>query len=139
MVSIGNHQIYPYTYVEEYNLVPTSANADRQLARAPWPLGMYFELLAVRITSQADVSGGQVVMWDQDLSNTTPTTRGSAGGSQVAIFGTNATSTGASGVSATTIAFGGPSGGPTPRFYGGIALQATRLNTHISAEVRIMR
>lgn len=115
--------------------MPTSANADRQLMRASWPINMYAELESIRITNSVG-SGGQVILWDQDLSNTTPTSRGSAGG-YLAIFGVNAA--GASAVASTTVEYGGAGHAPNPIFYAGIALQASLLNGHISALVRHRR
>lgn len=130
---MGNEFI-PYTFTKTYKLEPTSAGQDRQLMRASWPLGMYAELEAITITGQI-ASAGQVVLWDQDLTNSTPTTRGSAGGA-LAIFGASAGA--ASGVGATTVEYGGD-GRPKPKFYAGIATQASMLNVHISALVRHRR
>ena len=127
----SNEAVYPFSYLDTVNLVVTSANSDRQLYRAPWPLDMYVELLDVRVTNSLG-SGGQIVMWDQDLSNTTPTTVGSAG-QALAIFGVGGAAM--SGVASATITY---EPGPTPRFYGGIAMQASALNAQISATVRIM-
>lgn len=130
---MGNEFI-PYTYTKTYQTTPTSAGADRQLMRASWPIGMWAELESITITSQI-ASGGQVVLWDQDLSNTTPTSRGSAGGA-LAIFGAPAGAVSA--VSATTTQFGGD-GRPKPKAYAGFAFQATQLNLHISALIRHRR
>ena len=115
--------------------MPTSGNADRQLMRAPWPIGMYAELEAITVTGQI-ATGGQVILWDQDLSNTTPTTRGSAGGA-LAIFGV--TAAGSSGVASTTVQYGAAGHQPNPKFFAGIACQASILNAHISALVRLRR
>jgi len=129
---VNNHDILPYSWTEEYSLIFTSASADRQIMRCSWPLNISAKLLSARVTqTTGDASGGQVILWDQDLSNVTPATRGSAGG-YLAIFGVVGT-VGASGVAATTIEYG--NGGPTPDFDAGIAAQATRLNMHISVEV----
>lgn len=128
-----NNEFVPYSWTQEYNLTVTSANSNQQLMRASWPLNLTAKLLSIRITNTTgDASGGQVVLWDQDLSNTTPATRGSAGGF-LAIFGVGAA--GASGVAATTIEYGREGGGTTPDFNAGIAVQASRLNTHISIQV----
>lgn len=129
----NNHSFVPYSWTQEYNLSVTSANADRQLMRASWPLNLTARLLSIRITNTTgDASGGQVVLWDQDLSNTSTTSRGSAGGA-LAIFGVGAAA--ASGIAATTVEYGDEAGGPTPDFFAGIACQATRINAHISIQV----
>lgn len=130
---MGNEFI-PYTYTKTYQTTPTSAGADRQLMRASWPLGMYAELEALTVTGQL-ATGAQVVLWDQDLSNTTPTTRGSAGGA-LAIFGVTAGAS--SGVAGTTVQYGGD-GRPKPKAYGGFAFQASTLNVQISALIRHRR
>jgi hypothetical protein len=93
---------------------------------------MYFELLDVRVGNQL-ATGGQVLIWDQDLSNTTPTTRGSAG-QAIVVLGANAAAV--SGVAAGTTAY---TAGPSPRFYAGLAMQASLINTQVSALVRIQR
>ena len=121
----------PFSYFETYELTVTSASSDRQLMRAPWPIDMYAELIEVKISNSVG-SAGQVVMWDQDLSNSTPTTRGSAGQALVI-------------VAAGAAAFSGQSAasnedpGLATRFYGGCALQATIVNMQIQASFRIAR
>lgn len=125
-----NKSLYPFSYYETYNLIVTSAGTNVQLARAPWTQGMYFELLDVRVGNQL-ASAGQVVMWDQDLSNTTPTTRGSAG-QALAIYSAGAASASGQAAGITTA-----EAGPTTRFYAGIAMQASVLNAAVSALVRI--
>jgi hypothetical protein len=130
-------EFIPYTYHDTLQLMPTSASADRQLGRAPWPLNQYWELESLTITnSDGSASGGQIVLWDQDLTNTTPSTRGSAGG-YLAAFGVGAAA--ASGVASTTIVYNQEGNAPRPKFYAGIAMQASRLNILVSAKVRVRR
>lgn len=123
----------PFSYFETYNVVVTSAGMNQQLMRAPWPLDMYVELIAVK-TANSLASAGQLVMWDQDLSNTTPTTRGSAG-QALAVFEAGAAPF--SGQAANVDE--GAHFIPATRFYGGIACQASVINMGVSFTVRIAR
>lgn len=123
----------PYEWFEDAQLYVTSASTSLQLYRAPWPSGRYVEIVGARISNIGAASGGHVVMWDQDLSNTTPTSVGSAALPR-AVFGYGAATV--SGVAATTIEYG-RDGTPTPAFFGGIALQTTTLNIHVNLKLRI--
>ena len=123
----------PFSYFETYNVVVTSAGMSQQIMRAPWPLDMYAELITVK-TSNSIASAGQLVLWDQDLSNTTPTTRGSAG-QALQVFEAGAASF--SGQAANVDE--GANVIPTTRFYGGIACQASVINMGVSVVVRIAR
>ena len=125
----------PFTWRETYSVVVTSANSNFQLARMPWadPINKIGRLKKVTI-SNLDGAGATVHMWDQDLSSSTPTTRGSAGTALVVL---GAGGAGASGVGATTVAWGEKDLPSTP-FLGGMALQATRINVAISAEVEFV-
>ena len=129
----GTTAIKPYEWYEDAQVYATSANTSLQLYRAPWPTGRYVEIIGARISNVGAASGGQVVMWDQDLSNTTPTTVGSAAAPR-AIFAYGAAA--ASGVAASTVEYG-RDGTPTPAFFGGIAFQASTINVHVNLKLRI--
>jgi hypothetical protein len=125
----------PFTWRDSYNVRVTSANATFQLARMPWadPINKYGRLKKVVLTN-LDGAGATVHMWDQDQSSSTPATRGSAGTALV-VLGVGAGA--ASGVGATTAVFG-EKDLPAEPFQGGISLQATRINVHVSAEIEFV-
>lgn len=131
MTDISTTDARPFSYFETYELTVTSASADRQIMRAPWPIDMYAELISVSVSNPL-ASAGQVVMWDQDLSNSTPTTRGSAG-QALAVFSIGGAAF--SGQSST----GTISSPPQTRFYGGIACQASIVNMGLAVTVRLAR
>ena len=123
----------PYEWYEDAQIYVTSANTSLQLYRAPWPSGSYVEIVGARISNIGAASGGHVLMWDQDISNTTPTPVGSAALPR-AVFAYGAAA--ASGVAASTVEYG-RDGTPNPPFFGGIALQASTLNVHIDVRLKI--
>jgi hypothetical protein len=125
--------VKPYEWYEDAQLYVTSANTSLQLYRAPWPSGRYVEIVGARISNVGAGSGGHVIMWDQDLSNSTPTSVGSAALPR-AVFGYGAAT--ASGVAASTIEYG-RDGTPSPPFFGGIALQTTSTNVHVDLRLKI--
>jgi hypothetical protein len=59
-----------------------SSQSGTGITRAPWPAptNKYYILRKVIATQQNVGSGSYLSIWDQDCSNTTPVTRGSAGG-----------------------------------------------------------
>ena len=73
--------------------------ADTLLWRVPWgnPVNKVFEPRKI-IFSTAGMSGGTLIIWDQDLSSATPTKNGSAGAALIsvggAVVGANASGTG---------------------------------------------
>lgn len=123
----------PFTWEDTASVRVTSANSTFQLARMPWadPVNKYGRLKKVTITN-LDGAGATVHMWDQDQSSSTPTTRGSAGTALV-VLGVGAAA--ASGLGATTAVFG-EKDLPAEPFLGGISVQATRINVHISATIQ---
>jgi hypothetical protein len=124
------------SYTETYSVLVLSGASNFQLMRAPWPspVNKMAYLLNVMITPQGGGSGAQVVMWDQDLSNSTPPTRGSAGGA-ILILGAGASSF--SGVATNTTTYSTLQMTHEP-FVGGIAMQASQINTLVSARVKIV-
>lgn len=65
-------------------LTAITATSGAMVARAPWPspVNKYFVLrkLVVTVNAANLTSGGTMPVWDQDVSNSTPVSRGSAGG-----------------------------------------------------------
>jgi len=124
------------SYSETYSFIVLSANTNFQLARSPWPAPvnkkMVLQKLSVTNTLPSSL-GGQIVIWDQDLSNSTPPTRGSAGGAILTV-GVQAGSV--SGVTATTMLIS-ETQCPEESFIGGLAMQSTLVNTTVSATFRI--
>ena len=126
-------EMEPFGMPERYEVRITSANSNFQVARSPWPspVKKYLIVKAVHI-SNFDGAAGSVHFWDQDLSNSTPPTAGSAG-SALVVLGTSASA--ASGVACTTDKYENI---PPKKFYAGIAAQATRINVHIAVEVDVV-
>jgi hypothetical protein len=91
------------------------------------------EIVGARISNIGATSGGHVVMWDQDISNSTATAVGSAGAPR-AVFGYGAATV--SGVAASTVEYG-RDGTPNPPFYAGIAFQVSTLNVHVDLKLKI--
>lgn len=82
MTNSSDRRPFSMPYVANGSVAGGSTNAV-MIARAPWPapVGKYFvlrKLVATGLT--ANISGALLNVWDQDLSNTTPIGRGSAGG-----------------------------------------------------------
>lgn len=122
----------PFCFPDEYNVRITSANSNFQVARAPWPdpVNKYFVLKTVHVTN-LDGAATAVHLWDQDLSNTTPATAGSAGTALVVLEGA---ASAASGVAGATTRYENL---PPRKFFAGIAAQASRINVHIAVEVDV--
>lgn len=83
MTNASDRRPFSMPYVNQTNSV--TAGTATMIARAPWPqpVGKYFvlrKLVATINPGAGAVSGGLLSVWDQDLSNTTPISRGSAGG-----------------------------------------------------------
>ena len=75
----------------------TSAATDTLIWRVPWgnPVNKVFELRKIVFNANS-VSGGNLSIWDQDLSSTTPTKNGSAGAALLTVTGPIATVSGVS-------------------------------------------
>lgn len=71
----------PFSWRKGYYSIVASGNVSTQLVRMPWasPANRRGLLRKVMITNTAGVAG-TLVIWDQDLTNATPPTAGSAGG-----------------------------------------------------------
>jgi len=125
------------SYTEDYSINILSANTSMQLARAPWPspVNKKMQLLQINVTPTAGTAlGSAVVLWDQDLSNSTPPTRGSAGG---AILTFGATGSAASGTASITSSLSEIQT-VEHQFIAGVAIQATTINVNVAATFKII-
>lgn len=126
--------ITPFTYRVSKTLRITSANSNFQLSRAPWPdpVNRIYRIKQLVISNPSGAAA-QVVIWDQDLSNSTPVARGSAGG---ALINVGVAASGASGTYSAAEKF---DEGQLPDvfFQGGIAVQANQINVAIAAELEV--
>src|SRR6186713_2914034 len=111
----------PFTSIVHKGKRITSGATDFMITRAPWatPVNKYFVLRKVRVVNSEPTASGSTdtVFWDQDLSSTTPTKRGSAGGALFVVPG-NAT-VGISGVFGTLAGNNGNETTPAIPFYAG--------------------
>lgn len=72
----GN-EVQAFGFSKAETVVVTSANTATQLMRIPWPDPYNMKARIKKIlVSNVDVSGAQLLIWDADLSNSTPLTRG---------------------------------------------------------------
>jgi hypothetical protein len=134
-IDIGVDELGSYT--EDYFVNVTSASSNFQLARAPWPSPVNKKLQLLQITmspTAGTASGSQVVFWDQDLSNSTPPTRGSAGGAML-ILGCTASAN--SGATTVTTVFSEHQT-PEMQFNAGCAIQSSTLNNSIAAVFKVI-
>lgn len=124
----GNEAVYrkPFSWRKGYYSIVASGNVDTQLVRMPWasPANRRGLLRKVMITNRAGV-GGILSIWDQDLSNSTPPTAGSAGG---AIFPL------AFGASGSTTTFTADQLAEIP-FNAGVAFQGGSYGITVNGEV----
>ena len=90
----------PFAYTIGYSKFIPSGAVSTQLVRMPWqtPVQKPGYARKVSITTKQGI-GGTLDIWDQDLSNTTPPTAGSAG---AAIYSLEITTSAASGVASKT-------------------------------------
>lgn len=124
--------IEPFTYFESYSKKATSASSNFQLCRMPWPspTSKPGRLVEVAITNTMGVAG-ILQIWDQDLSNTTPPTRGSAGDG---IYTLEIAASAASGVAAKTTLYAIDQL-PDHEFVGGIAFQSNVIDATLTGKV----
>jgi hypothetical protein len=122
---------YDYGYYDDFEAVVVSAGTNTQIMRAPWPKNQYIRLDSIRVTNTIG-SGSQILLWDQDLSNTTPTTRGSAGQALYVLTVGGASFSGQQGTTVTEQ-------GLDIKFYGGIACQGATVNMNIAVRAQICR
>lgn len=126
------------SYVETYHVDFTSAALTFMIARAPWasPVNKKFQLVSLVATNSATgaENQGEVILWDQDLSNSTPPTAGSAGAALVRL-GVNASA--ASGVGAVTNVLS-TNECPPREFIGAITGQSSLINVHLAITVKVV-
>lgn len=122
----------PFGYTQGYSVRIASGAVNQQLVRMPWqtPVQKPGYLREVMVTSSWG-TGGTLSIWDQDLSNTTPPTAGSAGAALITLeIGLSA----ASGVSSATKLYGIDNLPDIP-FIGGLACQSSVPGTTVSFDV----
>lgn len=117
-------------------VVATSASTATQLLRIPWadPYNMKARLKKLQISNV--ISGSTTVFfWDADLSNTTPTTRGTGNlTNNLLAVGVGAAPLSSGGV--TTVTFSEDQL-PAIEFEAGIAFASNQINTQVSGEFEI--
>lgn len=124
----GHEYRNPFGYVQAHVKIISSGNTDTQIARMPWqtPVSKPGILRKVILTNASSV-GGYVKLWDEDASNATPPTTGSAGAALFSLY------VSASGAGATTIYT--EENLPEYYFIGGINSQASTYGVTVMAEV----
>lgn len=125
------------SYVETYHVDFTSAASDFMVARAPWasPVGKKFQLVSVVATNRNQNGlSSRVILWDQDLSNSTPPTAGSAGAALVEL---GVTAGGTSGGGGVTTSLSNDICEPQ-EFIGAITGQSSLLNVHLAVTVKVI-
>ena len=112
----------PFGYTLGYSVRIASGAVSQQLVRMPWqtPVQKPGYVRKVIVTNPVGIAG-TISIWDQDLSNTTPPTAGSAG---AAIYTLEAAQSAASGVASKTTLYGTDQLCDIP-FIGGLACQST--------------
>lgn len=112
----------PFGYTIGYSVRVPSGATSQQLVRMPWqtPVQKPGYLRKVYVTNPVGLAG-RIDIWDQDLSNTTPPTAGSAG---AALFVLGFAASGLSGAGSNTTMFG-LDDLPNIPIIGGLAAQST--------------
>lgn len=125
------------SYIETYHVDFVSAASNFMIARAPWasPVNKKFQLVSLAATTRAG-SGlqSEIILWDQDLSNTTPPTAGSAGGALIR-FGAAANAASGAGAVTTVLAHDVC---PPREFIGAITGQSSIINVHLAVTVKVI-
>ena len=123
----------PFSYRETHPSSVASGSVSFQVARMPWqsPVNKPGFLKKIAVTNTVFGQAGTLSIWDQDLSNTTPPTAGSAGG---AIISLEIPAVAASGVGSKT-SFFAENDIADVQFIGGIAAQSTLPGVRVLAEV----
>ncbi len=122
----------PFAYTLGYSKFIPSGAVSTQLVRMPWqtPVQKPGYVRKVSVTS-AWGTGGTLAIWDQDLSNTTPPTAGSAG---AAIYTLEITTSALSGVSSKTTLYTTDQLADIP-FIGGLACQSSVPGATVDFEI----
>ena len=121
-----------FSFKKGYSIPIPSGSSNVQLVRMPWQTPVQKPGIITKVLISNPVgTAGTLSLWDQDLSNTTPPTRGSAG-QAVLSFGFSAS--GASGVAQATTSYTREQI-PEIQFVGGIASQSTLPGGIVAIEV----
>jgi hypothetical protein len=112
----------PFSYTLGYSVRIPSGATSQQLVRMPWqtPVQKPGYVRKVAVTNPVGTAG-VLNIWDQDLSNTTPPTAGSAG---AAIYSLEIGASASSGVASKTTLYTVDNLADIP-FIGGLATQST--------------
>ena len=131
MVGIAFHE--PFSYRLTHKVSITSGSTSTQIARMPWqsPVNKPGRVKKLAATNTIFGQAGTIRIWDQDLSNVTPPTAGSAGD---AIYTLEIPAVAASGVGSKTV-FYAENDLPEAEFIGGLAAQSTLPGVSILAEI----
>ena len=123
----------PFSYREGARATIASGAVSTQVARMPWqsPVNKPGIIKKLAVTNRIFGQAGTLSIWDQDLSNTTPPTAGSAGD---AIYSLEIAAVAASGVGAKTT-FYSENDLPEIQFIGGIAAQSSLPGVTVLAEI----
>lgn len=122
----------PFSYRQAHVKIIASGDTDYQIARMPWqtPVQKPGVIRKLAVTNNASGVTGNLIIWDQDISNTTPPTAGSAGAALISLA---LPAAGASGAGGTTVYTSDQL--PELYFIGGIAAQASTDSVTVMAEV----
>jgi hypothetical protein len=123
---------HPFNFKQGYSVKIASGAVSTQLVRMPWQTPVQKPGVLRKIMIHNPVgTAGRLDIWDQDLSNTTPPTAGSAGAS---LFPLEFGASGASGVANKTTSYTAEQIPEVP-FIGGVASQSTLPGVTINVEV----
>lgn len=128
----------PFSYIVPKTKLITSGNVDTLITRAPWPNGAnrYYVLRKATAVNSTLSGGGAIVLWDQDLSSTTPAGRGSGASPLYSIPVTGAIISGIGSNAASTATRVGLETAPRIAFYAGITAQGP-INSQIALELEV--
>lgn len=122
----------PFGYKQGYSVKIASGAVDTQLVRMPWapPVQRPGYFRKIMVTSPLS-NAGRLDIWDQDLSNTTPPTAGSAG---AAIYSLEIAASALSGVASKTTIYIQDQLPQVP-FVGGAVAQSTLPGVTVDFEI----
>jgi len=131
MVGQAFHE--PFSYRETDYAIIASGAVSTQVARMPWqsPVNKPGIIKKIAVTNRVFGQAGTLSVWDQDLTNTTPPTAGSAG---AAIYSLEIGSVAASGVGSKTT-FYSENDLPEVQFIAGVAVQSSLPGVTVIAEI----
>lgn len=126
---------YPFSFKQGYSVRIASGSTSTQLVRMPWQTPVQKPGVITKIVINNPVgTAGVLNIWDQDLSNTTPPTAGSAGAALLPLeFGASAASGTATKTTVYTV-----DQLPNIQFIGGIVCQSTHPGVTAALEVEFI-